>query len=248
MADKFVNPLLISFGVVVIVILCPSCRSFNLAGSSTSYAKYIRWNPCQNGSLSLEFKTTLLHSLLLYMDNGQNEYFELKMVSGILHLRFNLGEGSMMLSAGQNLSDNKWHKVEIRRNGKDTTLAVDNVAYTGEYRWVDVDFDESPTEQHYLFLGGFPAEYKDKVRVLALPTVYYEPPFSGSIRNVLFSNCGTPFERPKMVEYVGIVGADDQCLTENPCLHEGVCLTQDTGVLCDCTQTDYEGEHCELGE
>ena len=49
--------------------------------------------------------------LLLYMDDGGYfDFIEVKLVSGALRCRFNLGEGAETLSLGRELDDGAWHR------------------------------------------------------------------------------------------------------------------------------------------
>lgn len=219
--------------------------SFDLHSSTESYAKYQKWNPCQNGSIQLEFKTNDMSVLILYTDDGgQSDYFELKLLTGSLHLRFNLGSAPMRLHVGRRLNDNQWHKISIRRNRKNITLTVDSQVYTRTYHSSDLNFGNYATNSP-VFVGGISSEYEDKTSSLTLPAIYLEPRFTGSIRNVLYSNCGGPLIRPELLDYRGIVSSNDKCVVSDPCRHGGICLTRDQGVVCNCSFTDFEGEFCD---
>ncbi|KAK0073236.1 hypothetical protein PV325_010047, partial [Microctonus aethiopoides] len=37
----------------------------------------------------------------------------------------------------------------------------------------------------------------------------------------------------------------DACETRDPCQHGGICISTDTGPICECRTGDYEGEYCE---
>lgn len=39
----------------------------------------------------------------------------------------------------------------------------------------------------------------------------------------------------------------DACETRDPCQHGGICISTDTGPICECRTGDYEGEYCEKG-
>ncbi|ESP00130.1 hypothetical protein LOTGIDRAFT_141314 [Lottia gigantea] len=229
------------------VILTRSCLGFNLDGSPGSYAKFDHWEPCINGSLSFEFKTDRPNALLFYIDDGHSSFFELKLVAGIARLRLNLGDGTVILSAGQSLNDQQWHKVEIRRDGEQTTLTVDKIEHTRTLH--GNKFDTNNITDLYFFIGGLPNDYDQKLTSLALPSVVFEPKFRGSIRNLFYSSCAGPVERPTMINHDGILSSDeDLCERGNPCLNGGMCLTTDDGLMCDCTRLEFEGDRCEIGE
>ncbi|XP_021341144.1 neurexin-1a-like isoform X3 [Mizuhopecten yessoensis] len=231
------------FGVFYLFYLS-LVSSFDLNSPTDSFAKYQKWNPCQNGSIHLEFKTKDMSVLILYMDDGgHSDYFELKLLTGSLHLRFTLGSAPMRINVGQRLNDNRWHKISIKRNRKNITLVVDSQSYTRTYHSTDQDFGYYATNSP-VFVGGISNEYEDKTSSLTLPAIYLEPRFTGSIRNILYSNCGGPPMRPELLDYRGIVSENDQCVVSDPCQHGGICVTHDEGVACNCSYTDFEGEFC----
>ncbi len=225
------------------------CTGFELEGSQTSFAKFPKWNPCQNGSFTFEFNTIQSNGLLLYIDDGGKfDFLELKLVAGAIRLRLNLGEGATILSAGQNLNDRQWHKVEVSRRNEDTTLIVDKESQTKRSGGFEMAF-ANVTKNSFVFVGGMPITYSAKLSLLALPSVMFEPRFKGSIRNMLYSNCGSPLERVDMIESRGVrTNQLDSCEEDNPCLHEGICVSTDDGAICDCSYTQYDGQFCQLGE
>ncbi|XP_048259836.1 neurexin-1-like isoform X2 [Haliotis rufescens] len=232
--------------LVLLALVLPRCLGFSLDGSAGSYAKFPGWEPCLNGTLSFEFQTDRPNALLFYFDSGQKKYLELKLVGGIAKLKVNFGKGLVILSAGSNLNDNAWHKVEIIRNNLDTTLLVDSIEFRRKSLGVDFD-SENVTEDRFLFMGGLPEEYDRELSKLSLPSVLFEPKFRGSIRNVFYSNCGALPERPEMIDSQGILDNEaDLCEQGNPCLNSGSCLTTDHGLVCDCTRTEFQGERCEI--
>lgn len=234
--------------LVLLALVLPRCLGFSLDGSAGSYAKFPGWEPCLNGTLSFEFQTDRPNALLFYFDSGQKKYLELKLVGGIAKLKVNFGKGLVILSAGSNLNDNAWHKVEIIRNNLDTTLLVDSIEFRRKSLGVDFDSD-NVTEDRFLFMGGLPEEYDRELSKLSLPSVLFEPKFRGSIRNVFYSNCGALPERPEMIDSQGILDNEaDLCEQGNPCLNSGSCLTTDHGLVCDCTRTEFQGERCEIGK
>lgn len=78
------------------------------------YSQFRKWNADLNGTLELEFKTDQPNGLLLYTDDGGiYDFFELKLVNGVLRLRYNLGGGAQIITIGNNLHDGHWHKVQV---------------------------------------------------------------------------------------------------------------------------------------
>lgn len=40
----------------------------------------------------------------------------------------------------------------------------------------------------------------------------------------------------------------DACEVRDPCQHGGICISTDSGPICECRNSDYEGEFCEKGK
>lgn len=227
----------------LLLVLMPWTSSFNLEGSASSYAKFQAWRPCQNGSLSFEFQTSIPSALLMYTDDGgYRDYFELTLLVGALQLKVNLGGSHVRINVGNNLNDSQWHKVIISRQGRSVTLSVDKLTVSKEFYGQNLEFGGGRNSP--VFIGGLPSEYRDRQFELTLQHVIYQPFFNGEIRNVLYSNCGAMLIRPEMLDHFGIVGETSLC-TKDLCKNGGVCITMDTETKCDCSRTEYEGEFCE---
>ncbi|RZB41449.1 EGF domain containing protein [Asbolus verrucosus] len=39
--------------------------------------------------------------------------------------------------------------------------------------------------------------------------------------------------------------SSDACEIRDPCQHGGICISTDSGPICECRNPDYEGEYCE---
>lgn len=40
----------------------------------------------------------------------------------------------------------------------------------------------------------------------------------------------------------------DACERHDPCQHGGICISTDSGPLCECRNLEYEGTYCERGK
>ena len=58
---------------------------------------------------------------------GYYDFLEVKLVSGTVRLRFNLGDGAETISLGRDLNNGVWHKVGVSLVGPRVTLTVDNL-------------------------------------------------------------------------------------------------------------------------
>ncbi|XP_064486129.1 neurexin 1-like [Ornithodoros turicata] len=219
-----------------------------LEGSTTSYAQFRRWVTSGSFStLSIDFQTADPSGLLLYADDGgQGHFVELKLVEGSLRLR--LGpDPAFVLSAGRNLHDGAWHRVEIQKERHEARLRVDEDMSSGKQR----SFGDHPTNHslgnNFVYVGGVPSWYGAKLATLSLPTVYFEPRFRGAVRGVVFaSEEGHPAKKQEPIGFKGVrFTAADVCEQNDPCEHGGACISTDTGAVCDCRGLDFEGAFCD---
>ena len=108
----------------------PSSALF-LQGTPISHLRYPKWNACHNASLYFEFRTTQRRGLLLYTDDGgEREFVEVSHEGGRVTALIKLvreGDNHVDITLGREVNDGKWHRVELRRNGMQTTLIVDGM-------------------------------------------------------------------------------------------------------------------------
>lgn len=237
--------------VVLLLVVATPARGFALEGSQTSYAAFPAWQPCTNGSLVLEFQTRQPNGLLLYLDDGGvTDFLEVKLVGGVARLRYNLGGGPVLLSAGHHLHDGKWHKVVVSREDADTSFMVDSTVQRSTAPGFDFTFGNTSSRAlSPVYVGGLPLAYSARLSHLALPSVMFEPRFRGNVRNVMFAQCGDVRRRADMQEHSGVRRNNaDACQERNRCQNAGVCISTDTGSFCDCRHTDFTGQYCEIGK
>ncbi|XP_023287827.1 neurexin-3, partial [Orussus abietinus] len=256
--------------VVLVGVLLGEAASFVLEGSSTSYAQFRKWNAALNGTLELEFKTEQGNGLLLYTDDGGTyDFFEVKLVESALRLRYNLGGGAQIVTVGHDLGDGHWHKVQITRNNENTSLTVDGVGATSTSRGKEFEFGKLAGNSD-VYVGGLPGWYYSKLTLLALPSVIFEPRFNGVIRNLVYADgenlvprrqemksrdakCGgfpcvegaAQRKSPRSLRGMMAANTTDACETRDPCQHGGICISTDSGPICECRTGDYEGVYCE---
>ncbi|CAO1431878.1 unnamed protein product [Diamesa hyperborea] len=264
-SNKFTLALLIIVGLLFKINL--SC-GFILDGTQNSYAQFRKWYTGLNGTLELEFKTEQPNGLVLYTDDGGTyDFFELKLVEGALRLRYNLGGGAQIITVGRDLHDGHWHKVQVLRNDEHSTLTVDGVSQSKVSRGKEFQFGKFTTNSD-IFVGGMPNWYNAKLALLALPSVIFEPRFRGSVRNLVYTDqpgilprrqemrqprdvkCGdSPCDHadlPKEKVTRGLRNnVTDACERHDPCQHGGICISTDSGPLCECRNVEYEGTYCE---
>ncbi|XP_050084975.1 neurexin-1 isoform X2 [Anopheles aquasalis] len=261
-------PKLLLVGLLLVHLTGYGCSGFVLDGSQNSFAQFRKWYTGLNGSLELEFKTEQPNGLVLYTDDGGTfDFFELKLVEGALRLRYNLGGGAQIITVGRDLHDGHWHKVQVLRNDEHTTLTVDGVSQSRSSRGKEFLFGKFATNSD-VFVGGMPNWYNTKLALLALPSVIFEPRFRGSVRNLVYSDqpgvsprrqemrqprdikCGdspcdlTAIPREKVTRQLRS-NVTDACERHDPCQHGGICISTDSGPICECRNLEYEGTYCE---
>uniref|UniRef100_A0A1I8PXC0 Neurexin-1 n=1 Tax=Stomoxys calcitrans TaxID=35570 RepID=A0A1I8PXC0_STOCA len=261
---------MISLLALILSCCClTTSAAFQLDGSQSSFAQFRKWYVGLNGSLELEFKTEQPNGLVLYSDDGGTyDFFELKLVEGALRLRYNLGGGAQIITVGRDLHDGHWHKVQVIRNDEQTSLIVDGVSQSRTTKGKEFQFGKFATNSD-VYVGGMPNWYSTKLALLALPSVIFEPRFRGSIRNLVYADqpggqtrrqemkqprdikCGDGpcdhGEMPKEKVTRNLRGSNttDACERHDPCQHGGICISTDSGPICECRNLEYDGQYCE---
>lgn len=111
---RYVNTAAILLITLNILVSLSPCNAFLLDGSQNSFAQFRKWYTGLNGSLEFEFKTEQPNGLVLYTDDGGTfDFFEIKLVEGVVRLRYNLGGGANIITVGRELHDGHWHKVQV---------------------------------------------------------------------------------------------------------------------------------------
>lgn len=245
-------PLLLWTGILLHVLVT-GCHGYILDGSSTCYLQFPSWNFATNGSLKFDFRTEKPIGLLVYMDGGGGnggeaggqDFVKINLISGAVQLHFRTDvDGLVVVRSGQNLNDGLPHHVEVVRSGAMVYFVVDKEKHNLRLNSKDLNFG-NPESNSDVYSGGIPSGYK--IEKLALPSIVFEKHFGGSILETIFNN-GSRDIHPQLIGSAGLrYVAKNRCEYENPCKHGGVCISTDTGAICECTLTDYTGEFCETG-
>ncbi|XP_041035813.1 neurexin-1-like isoform X1 [Carcharodon carcharias] len=210
--------------------------ALEFGGAAGQWARYARWDAGSQGELSFSLKTNASKSLLLYVDDGGYcDFLELMIVDSRLRLRFTIFcVEPATLHLDTRVNDDHWHMVLLTRNYRETMLVVDSEAKTAEVKSKRRDM----TVASDLFVGGIPPDVR--LSTLTSSTVKYELPFKGLIANLKVGD--TP---PVLLGSQGIQNDMEYlCSKQNPCLNGGVCSVINSKVVCDCTETGFQGKLC----
>ncbi|XP_031556205.1 dorsal-ventral patterning tolloid-like protein 1 [Actinia tenebrosa] len=92
--------------------------------SINNFKSKIRRN---NNVIKFLFKTSRPNGLIMFSKGRLRDYIYIGISNGRLFYQADLGTGSgRVISPGRSLNDNKWHKVQITRQDKIITIAVDD--------------------------------------------------------------------------------------------------------------------------
>ncbi|TRY78356.1 hypothetical protein TCAL_01738 [Tigriopus californicus] len=107
-----------------------------------------------------------------------------------------------------------------------------------------------PSTNSYVFVGGIPPWKGQDIESLVLPMVLLETRFHGEVKAIRYRDVAHASDRfQEMMAYRGVRAQDvDVCKHQNPCQNQGLCLPTDSGPICDCSNTKYQGDHCETME
>ncbi|XP_057215524.1 neurexin 2a isoform X12 [Triplophysa rosa] len=220
-------------GLIVAVSLTSALEFDGLPGQ---WVRYGPWQAGATGELSFTMRTNISKAVVLYMDDGGNcDFLELLINNGRLQLRFAIHCGEpASLHMETHVNDERWHRVLLTRNYRETTLVMD-----GESKMAEVKSKRREMMvASDLYVGGIPPDVR--LSALTSSTVKYEPPFRGLIANLKLGE--TP---PVLLDSQGAKNdLEYLCTKQNPCSNGGRCSIHASEVLCDCSNTGYKGKYC----
>ena len=239
--------------ILLVITLCYLLLPFGRVDSVRLYGRshvtYPKWDACINASIYFEFQTNQENGLLLYVDDGGRfDFIQIVLSAGEVKVVLNIvdgRDGNVRLGVNKDVSDGKWHSVELRRNRMQTILTVDGESQVAFSHGSDFHFG-APQNNSYVYIGGLPRWYDLDLSKLALPSVLGQNHFQGTIRNVLYSNCTCETVRAQMISGEGIDNdPPESCESDSDkkvCSDGCVCMSSDAGSKCDCTL-----EECAIG-
>lgn len=209
-------------------------------GVPGQWTRYGQWDAKATGELSFILKTNISKALVLYLDDGGNcDFLELLIADGRLQMRFTIHCAEpASLHTETRINDQRWHRVLLSRNFRETRLAVDNEEKVAEVKSKRKEMVVASD----LYIGGISPDVR--LSALTSSTVKYEPPFQGLIANLKLGEALPVLLDGQAVdsdlEYI--------CDTHSPCSNKGLCSVSQGEVLCDCINTSYKGRYCQEGK
>ncbi|KAK7926118.1 hypothetical protein WMY93_008428 [Mugilogobius chulae] len=228
-----------AFQLVLLATLVLTGLALKYEGGPGQWTRYAQWDAKTTGELSFILKTNISKSLVLYLDDGGNcDFLELLIVDGRLQLRFTIHCAEpASLHTETHVSDQRWHRVLLSRDHRETRLQVDNELKTAE---VKSKRKEMVVESD-LYVGGISPDVR--LSALTSSTVKYEPSFQGFLANLKLGEA-----LPVLLDGQGVHSDLEYiCEEHSPCSNMGQCSVSQGEVLCDCINTSYRGRYCQEG-
>uniref|UniRef100_A0A4W5P432 Contactin associated protein-like 5b n=1 Tax=Hucho hucho TaxID=62062 RepID=A0A4W5P432_9TELE len=204
-----------------------NAASFYPGSSSLHFPKF---QAELNVDISLYFKTTASSGVLLE-NLGTTDFITLKLTTPLaITFIFDVGNGRVDLTVTSPvpLNDKQWHYVRAERNLKEASLQVDQLP---------LHTLEAPSEGHYrlqlkslLFIGG---------------STFKESSFLGCIRALTLNGMTLDLEEQAKLTPGVTPGCPGHCSgSASVCHNRGRCMEKNSGYVCDCTHSAYNGPHC----
>nr|XP_043897321.1 neurexin-2-like isoform X10 [Solea senegalensis] len=205
-------------------------------GVPGQWTRYGQWDATTTGELSFILKTNTSKALVLYLDDGGNcDFLELLISEGRVQMRFTIHCAEpASLHTETRINDQRWHRILLSRNFRETKLMVDNEEKVAEVK----SKRKEMVVVSDLYVGGIPPDVR--LSALTSSTVKYEPPFHGLIANLKLGEALPLLLDGQAVhsdlEYI--------CETHSPCNNNGLCSVSQGEILCDCISTSFKGRYC----
>ncbi|XP_039619104.1 neural-cadherin [Polypterus senegalus] len=248
----------------------PDCQQTKHSFHGDGYAWFPPLRPCFDSHLSLEFITEVADGLLLYTGPvadlelwDPEDFMAIELINGSVTLKINHGSGTLVLQLPTNINvaDRRWHQLDIRSNGKELRLTLDQCSNAavmeieGLGTWLSSE-DYASCE----VIGTTPNQdrFMNVNQVLQLggvkETLPYSYPqlqnkhFTGCIRNLVidskFYDLGSPAE--SLNSSPGCVTTDSNCMSMGypSCGPHGKCQGEWGSFSCQCLP-GFGGHQCE---
>ncbi|XP_072302285.1 neurexin-2-like isoform X8 [Eucyclogobius newberryi] len=228
-----------AFQLVLLAGLALTGLALKYEGGPGQWTRYAQWDAKTTGELSFILKTNISKALVLYLDDGGNcDFLELLIADGRLQLRFTIHCAEpAALHMETHVSDQRWHRVLLSRDHRETRLQVDNELKSSE---VKSKRKEMVVESD-LYVGGISPDVR--LSALTSSTVKYEPSFQGFLANLKLGEA-----LPVLLDGQGVHSDMEYiCEEHSPCSNMGQCSVSQGEVLCDCINTSYRGRYCQEG-
>ncbi|BFZ21895.1 hypothetical protein BsWGS_24934 [Bradybaena similaris] len=223
--------------IVVISLFVDTSNCVRFLGESETFARYPKWNACNNASIMFEFRTTQADGLLMYTNyHGERNSIQVAITEGAIQLRISFveeKEQNVELILGNNMNNGNWHSIEVKRNRMETTLFVDN-SQSSKVAFGD-DVGEEMDTNTYMYFGGIPSSIIQNQAEPLIPSKVLNTPFRGEIRNIVYFNCSCIPVRASMLEGLGVnTEPKEACDIRNPCPTGCHCVSGNDGPGCTC--------------
>ncbi|XP_057599511.1 chondroitin sulfate proteoglycan 4-like isoform X2 [Hippopotamus amphibius kiboko] len=148
--------------------------------SSRSYVTFPEWRVQGDGLLEFALQTATQQALLLFQSGREGDFVALEMVKGLLTAHVGRNKSETQLSSFHLVSDNQWHRVQLRFTERCLDLVVDEQGVTTLLTVQSKLFvSEGP-----LFVGGLDSHKGEEVKRLELASVPRK-----SARGISFKGC-----------------------------------------------------------
>ncbi|XP_042196330.1 neural-cadherin [Callorhinchus milii] len=246
------------------------CQQTMHSFHGNGFAWFTPIRTCFESHLSLEFITEVLNGLLLYSGpvtdqepQEREDFIAIEINNGVPTLRLNHGSGMLVLElrSSVNVADRRWHRLDIRSNGKDVRFTLDRCASSivsekgGVGKWISTEdrsvcevTGSTPNDERFLHvnqvlqLGGvketLPYEYSQ----------IKQRHFTGCIQNLIVDSQVYDLLSPaeSLNSAPGCAVTEGNCLlAESPtCGAHGRCHGEWSSFTCECAP-GYSGYSCE---
>ncbi|XP_041123428.1 neural-cadherin [Polyodon spathula] len=248
----------------------PDCQQTKHGFHGNGYAWFPPLRPCFESHLSLEFITEVADGLLLYSGPvtepglwDPEDFIAIELINGTPMLKINHGSGTLVLKLPShvNTADRRWHRLDVRGNGKEVRLTLDHCSSAevteieGLGNWLSSEDrsncevkGETPNHDRHLNvnqvlqLGGV-----KEILPYSYPQLQHKH-FTGCIRNLImdskFYDLGSPAE--SLNSSPGCVVTDSNCVTMGypSCGQRGKCQGEWGSFSCQCLP-GFSGHQCE---
>ena len=227
---------------------CDNSSSPVTIRARTSFIELPSWNLAPSGHLRFKFRTVHSDGLLLFQrGRSRSSFIAMEMADGYLYFVFSVNHRTTRLRASADIMNNSpWHSVAVTVDGTRGKLTVDSQSVT----FTIDSISENPYLGERLYIGGLGLNISPPPQ---LWTATLKRGFIGCLQDVMVNSrqvdlSATITEQNDDGLTVGCRKPSELYCFSSPCHNNGKCIEGWNSFECDCHQTAYFGDRCEIGE
>ncbi|CAI4228047.1 unnamed protein product [Auanema sp. JU1783] len=184
---------------------------------------------------------TVSYNGTVFFGQGSEDYHELLLSNGYLEYRWDCGTGVGIIKSDIQISDGKWHRIRILRNGSHSRLTIDGTEKQEGWSVPGSEVLNMQSFSNRLIFGA-------RLEFASFGSDNFTAGIAACFRTISLNGRSIPKTRSNVRLYGVEAGCQALASTpcsESPCKNGASCIPQGKIASCICPER-YDGNFCEL--